>query len=503
MSAPGNGLLQVLARNLNLRTALLLSAPKRASVAIVMRVVGSPREQYEHPQGFLYSVAAHESNANNVELLYIRRTPREGDPWSGQVAFPGGKRDPEDGSDLATAVREAREECGLDLSDAGPFMCLGRLDDRPVYAGGRMKGGMAYCAFVFVLKQRDAPVMSLCPGEVAGVRWVKLDHFDDPASVDQQGVTRPYLVFPGAASVHPWIRSLLGIDKVHFPSVMLPTPPLHAFSSAAAVNGRVTDGITGTSGSPLQYNPGGPTSQPLVAPIGRMEPLDLGMSAAQAAADGNTGVTSGRSNNSAVAGGVGEPLQSSDSEGSTGSNRHSSAASTAPSFRNRVAESVVEELSASLPPLPGREGETTERFQLWGMTLRATAELLALCASDQAATTGGATAAAASTIAPRHAGSPAPNRASVPNFFHFRAISSMSWPYMRFNGRLVNSWVYAICGWIEVWEVMRGKRPLSHVSAKHVGFALGAITGPTLLLALAMGWVPSAGLLRDQLRLHQ
>ncbi len=57
-------------------------------------------------------------------LLFIRRAERPGDPWSGDMAFPGGHADPTDPSPRATAERETLEEVGLDLGSA---VCLGAL----------------------------------------------------------------------------------------------------------------------------------------------------------------------------------------------------------------------------------------------------------------------------------------------------------------------------------------------------------------------------------------
>ena len=64
--------------------------------------------------------------AGAADLLVIKRADDPRDHWSGHVALPGGRRDPEDPDLAFTAARETREEVGLDLSDGG--LLLGPLE---------------------------------------------------------------------------------------------------------------------------------------------------------------------------------------------------------------------------------------------------------------------------------------------------------------------------------------------------------------------------------------
>lgn len=63
----------------------------------------------------------------NPSIVLIRRPIKKGDPWSGDICLPGGRKAKDDKHSFATAVRETREEVSLDLSSQGSY--LGRLSD--------------------------------------------------------------------------------------------------------------------------------------------------------------------------------------------------------------------------------------------------------------------------------------------------------------------------------------------------------------------------------------
>lgn len=106
--------------------------------------------------------------SRGLELLFIRRAEYADDPWSGQVAFPGGRHEPGDESLERTAVRETWEETGIDLVAAGAI--LGALDD--VRPNTIVLPRVVVRPFVAAVSA-DAEIRE--SGEVAEAFWVPLD----------------------------------------------------------------------------------------------------------------------------------------------------------------------------------------------------------------------------------------------------------------------------------------------------------------------------------------
>ncbi|KAJ1026849.1 hypothetical protein NDA16_002146 [Ustilago loliicola] len=254
--------------------------PRRASVAILLRVRPTPEDEAwlaqhhdpeaQHPAGASSAVdpsASHELGSSGVhvsqatlghqagvssmassvasadlsstlssffeqpwvqrgtpEILYIKRAARIGDNWSAHVAFPGGRKEEGDENGLYTAMRETWEEVGIDLAEK-EFSCVGQLDDREITTSLGKRLLMVLSPYVFVQTSPFSPLPDLQPSEVASAHWVPLSLLYTPKP--KWGTTSVDIssrLAPKSPLVRWVLRALVG--KMDFKCILLPNEPV-------------------------------------------------------------------------------------------------------------------------------------------------------------------------------------------------------------------------------------------------------------------------------------
>lgn len=176
-----------------------VDAPRRAAVAVVLT-----------------------GETASPEVLFIERAEHERDPWSGHMAFPGGRVEPHDPSLHHAAARETLEEVGLSLETARR---LGRLDDLQGRHAGR-PSELVISAHVYHLPEPGA----LRPNyEVQHTFWFPLADLHDPGRhVDFEHPLVAGQRFPGVLVGEPGRHVVWGLTyrflEVFFEIVGRPLP---------------------------------------------------------------------------------------------------------------------------------------------------------------------------------------------------------------------------------------------------------------------------------------
>ena len=153
-----------------------------------------------------------------ASILMIKRAEHKGDPWSGHMAFPGGRCEAFDKNGLATAKREMHEEVGFDIDDAehkslkGEW--LGRLSD---VSTSRRVTPKAMVVTPYVFSVADKPILEE-NYEVAETVWIPLTYISDinnrsihSIKFKQKTINLPCYRYDGKVI---WGMSLSMIDEI-------------------------------------------------------------------------------------------------------------------------------------------------------------------------------------------------------------------------------------------------------------------------------------------------
>jgi 8-oxo-dGTP pyrophosphatase MutT (NUDIX family) len=130
-------------------------------------------------------------DAAGPRVLLMKRAERSGDPWSGHISLPGGGYHAPDPDLLATAIRETREELGIDLAATehlGPLPVLSPLSSGP--------NGVEVTPFVFASRAR----LATHPGpEALSAFWL-------PLELAASGALDSTYTYPGTDRTFPsWV----------------------------------------------------------------------------------------------------------------------------------------------------------------------------------------------------------------------------------------------------------------------------------------------------------
>ncbi len=104
----------------------------------------------------------------HFRILLAKRIKNPSDPWSGQMAFPGGKHNPEDEDTKQTVIRETLEETNINLAHDCRF--LGTLENIRT----TLRPDILVAPFVVFLKKE--PIITLSK-ELEEYMWVPLKKF--------------------------------------------------------------------------------------------------------------------------------------------------------------------------------------------------------------------------------------------------------------------------------------------------------------------------------------
>jgi len=154
-------------------TSMKSPSPRKMLEALRLSLTGQQEPLYsdsKKPRGAVAVLLKEE--AEDLWLLMIKRSENSGDPWSGQMAFPGGHADSRDRTLFDTAVRETMEEVGISIREQEFLGCLRNVQPK--------NAPMVVTPFLFLQLREVHPVTSR---EAKEILWVPMSFLLNPKNV--------------------------------------------------------------------------------------------------------------------------------------------------------------------------------------------------------------------------------------------------------------------------------------------------------------------------------
>ncbi|KAG6889381.1 hypothetical protein C0995_001446 [Termitomyces sp. Mi166 len=213
--------------------------PRRAAVALIVRVVPSPsspppsspltpptlseffeQEWVNDPNARPEILFLHRQNASADEVSLAQ--PRARSSQESHVAFPGGRTEPDDEGGLYTAMRQTWEEIGIDLAER-QYTCIGQLDDREITTSLGKRLLMILSPFVFLQVAPDAPLPD--PIDSTSLHWTPLTSLISPSTPSSWSTVTVDAASRLAPKHNTALRLLIRllIGTMEFPAILLDT----------------------------------------------------------------------------------------------------------------------------------------------------------------------------------------------------------------------------------------------------------------------------------------
>lgn len=148
-----------------------------------------------------------------AEVLVVERAHRPGDPWSGDMALPGGRIEAvDDASASRAACRETAEEIGVAIDRS---LGIGRLSDQ-LTLDHRRRRPMVVSPFVY----RWPRGAEITPNaEIVGWHWIPLAWLDEPANRGRftwhvRGIPKSMPYYDCGDGRRLWGLTLLMLDEL-------------------------------------------------------------------------------------------------------------------------------------------------------------------------------------------------------------------------------------------------------------------------------------------------